>query len=54
MNERSDYESLIERARKMKRGVWEYMDVIPLHSSTEHKDMLAHCKIKLEKELVTS
>jgi hypothetical protein len=28
------------------------MDVIPVHFSTEHKDMLAHCKIKLEKELV--
>ena len=36
----------------MRRGVWEYMDVIPVHFSTEHKDMLAHCKIKLEKELV--
>ena len=28
------------------------MDVIPVHFSTEHKDMLAHCKIKLEKELI--
>jgi hypothetical protein len=28
------------------------MDVIPVHFSTEHKDMLAHCKIKLEKGLV--
>jgi hypothetical protein len=36
----------------MKREVWEYMDVIPVHLSTEHKDMLAYCKIKLEKELV--
>jgi hypothetical protein len=49
MDERPDYELLIERAKKMKRGVWEYMDVIPVHFSTEHKDMLAHCKIKLEK-----
>jgi hypothetical protein len=52
MSERSDYELLIERARKMRRGIWEYMDVIPVHFSIEHKDMLAHCKIKLEKELV--
>jgi hypothetical protein len=52
MNERPDYEWLIERAKKMKRGVWEYMDIIPVHFSTEHKDMPAHCKIKLEKELV--
>jgi hypothetical protein len=43
---------LIERAKKMRRGLWEYMDVIPVHFSTEHKDMLSHCKIKLEKELV--
>jgi hypothetical protein len=28
------------------------MDVIPVRFSTEHKDMLAHSKIKLEKELV--
>ncbi len=28
------------------------MDVILVHFSTEHKDMLAHSKIKLEKELV--
>jgi hypothetical protein len=26
--------------------------VILVHFSTEHKDMLAHCKIELEKELV--
>ncbi len=52
MDERPDYEWLIEIAKKMKREVWEYMDVIPVHFSTEHKDMLSHCKIKLEKELV--
>jgi hypothetical protein len=28
------------------------MDVIPVRFATEHKDMLAHSKIKLEKELV--
>jgi hypothetical protein len=28
------------------------IDVIPVYFSTEHKDMLAHCKIKLEKELI--
>jgi len=51
MDERTYYEWLIERARKMKRGLWEYMDVIPVHFSTVHKDMLAHYKIKLEKGL---
>ena len=52
MNERPDYEFFIERANKTRRELWEYMDVIPVHFSTEHKDMLAHCKIKLEKGLV--
>jgi hypothetical protein len=52
MDERPDYEFFIERAKKMKRDVWEYMDVILMHFSTEYKDMLAHCKIKLEKGLV--
>jgi hypothetical protein len=52
IDERPDYEFYIERANKTKRGLWEYMDVIPVHFSTEHKDMLAHCKIKVEKELV--
>jgi hypothetical protein len=52
MDERPDYEWLIDRAKKMRRGLWEYMDVIPVHFSTEHKDILAHCKIKLEKGLV--
>ena len=28
------------------------IDVIPVYFSTEHKDMLAHCKINVEKELI--
>jgi hypothetical protein len=52
IDERPDYEFYIERANKTRRELWEYMDVIPVHFSTEHKDMLAHCKIKLGKGLV--
>ena len=36
----------------MIRGICEYMDVIPVHFSIEHKDMFAHCKISLEEGLI--
>jgi hypothetical protein len=47
-----DYEFFIERANKTRRELCQYMDVIPVYFSKEHKDMLLHCKIKLEKGVV--
>jgi hypothetical protein len=41
---------LIQRAKKYKRPVENYMKVIPVHFSTEHKSMLAHSKMLLESE----
>jgi hypothetical protein len=43
-----------DHSKKMRRELWNIwtMDVIADHFSTEHKDMFAHCKIKLEKALV--
>ena len=56
IGERSDplrYSQLIERARKYKRPVEEYMKVIPVHFSTEHRAMLAHCKMMVEKHTIS-
>ena len=47
------YSQYIERARKYKRPVEEYMKVIPVHFSTEHKSMLTHCKMMVEKQAIS-
>jgi hypothetical protein len=44
-----EYEPLVERARKMKSDVSNYMQVIPVNFSSEHKAMLGNCKMLLEK-----
>lgn len=43
------YTPLIERARKYGRPLENYMTVIPVHFAREHKEMLVHCKMLLEK-----
>jgi hypothetical protein len=43
------YSHLIERARKYGRGLENYMKVIPVHFAREHKELLAHSKMALEK-----
>lgn len=43
------YTELIQRAKKNKRPVEIYMKVIPVHFSREHKSMLAHSKMVLER-----
>lgn len=50
IDEETEYEYDVERSRKMKIPVWEYMDVIPIPFSTHHKDMLAHVKMLIEEE----
>lgn len=44
------YGPLIERARKYGRPLENYMRVIPVHFGREHKELLAHCKMMLEKD----
>jgi len=43
------YGPLIERARKYGRPLENYMKVVPVHFAREHKELLAHCKMLLEK-----
>lgn len=43
------YSQLIERARKYDRGPENYMKVIPVYFAREHKELLAHTKMALEK-----
>ena len=50
--EQREYERLVEYSKKYKRQIDEYMRVIPVHFLKEHKNMLAHCKLLLEKEYV--
>jgi hypothetical protein len=50
MGENEEYEPLVERARKMKSDVSNYMQVIPVNFSSEHKAMLGNCKMLLEKD----
>ena len=49
-DEDEEYEPLVERARKMKSDVSNYMQVIPVNFSSEHKTMLGNCKMLLEKD----
>jgi hypothetical protein len=50
--ERLDPTRYIERARKFRRPLENYMDVIPVAFATEHKSMITRCKVILEKELL--
>ena len=43
------YSHLIERARRYGRGLENYMKVIPVYFAREHKELLAHSKMALEK-----
>jgi hypothetical protein len=43
------YGQLIERARKYARPIENYMRVVPVHFALEHKELLAHSKMILEK-----
>jgi hypothetical protein len=50
--ERPDPTIYIERARKYRRPLETYMDVIPVHFVSEHKHMITRCKMILEKSLL--
>jgi hypothetical protein len=50
IGESEEYEPLVARARKMKSDVSNYMQVIPVNFSSEHKSMLGNCKMLLEKD----
>jgi len=50
--EQIEYERLEEYAKRFKKPIDEYIRVIPVHFNKEHKNMLAHCKLMLEKEYV--
>jgi len=50
IGESEEYEPLVERARKMKSDISNYMQVIPVSFSSEHKAMLGNCKMLLEKD----
>jgi hypothetical protein len=43
------YIEYIELYRKNKQNIEEFMNVIPVHFSVEHKAMLTQCKMFLEK-----
>ncbi len=47
--EQREYERFEEYAKKYRKPIDEYMRVIPVHFNKEHKNMLAHCKLLLEK-----
>ena len=46
------YAPLIERARRYGRPVENYMRVVPVHFARDHKELLAHCKLMLEKSCI--
>lgn len=50
--ETKDYERVVKYSNKYKRPIDEYMRVIPVSFNKEHKNMLSHCKLLLEKEYV--
>jgi hypothetical protein len=48
IGERSDYETVIEQAKKTRWNWQNSMTVVPVHFSTEHKELLNHTKLLLE------
>ena len=50
--EQREFERLIDYAKMFKKPIDEYMRVIPVHFNKEHKNILAHCKLMLEKDYV--
>jgi hypothetical protein len=48
IGERSDYETVIEQAKKTRRNWQFHMMVVQVHFSTEHKELLNHTKLLLE------
>ncbi len=50
--ERPDPTLYIERAKKYRRPLENYMDVIPVAFVTEHKHMITRCKMIMEKGLL--
>jgi hypothetical protein len=51
-DEDPDYDSLMSQYRREERDVRKEMIVVPVHFSTEHKAMLGHAKILLEKQYI--
>jgi hypothetical protein len=49
IGDREDYESQIDYYKKMRWNWHNHMTVIPVSFNVEHKEMLGHCKIMLEK-----
>jgi hypothetical protein len=50
IGEDEEYEEIIREARSRKRYYEFSMDVVPVSFSTEHKSMLANCKMLLERD----
>jgi hypothetical protein len=49
IGDREDYENQIAYYKKMKWDWINHMTVIPVSFNVEHKEMLCHCKMMLEK-----
>ena len=52
MFQNKTFERQTDYAKMFKKPIDEYIRVIPVHFNKEHKNMLAHCKLMLEKEYV--
>ena len=48
IREHSDYEKIIEQAKKTRWNWQNTIIVVPIHFSTEHKELLNHTKLLLE------
>lgn len=48
IGERSDYETIIEQAKKTRWNWQNSMTVVPVQFNTEHKELLKHTKLLLE------
>jgi hypothetical protein len=52
IGDREDYESQISYYKKMKWNWHNHMIIIPVSFNIEHKEMLGHCKMMLEKSYI--
>jgi len=50
--ENQDYSKEITRLKSQKLTPVQWMDILPVSFSTEHKEMLAHAKVVLNREVL--
>jgi hypothetical protein len=52
LGEPTDYDTHIAKIRQRKQQLWQYMKILPISFNSDGREMLAHCRLVLDKEKV--